>query len=231
MLKTFLKHGKLSVYFEPINKKLYKNICYLNKTIIDVNTKCCDMFSKNKRYKTVDFKYDGKKGNLQSVSRHANSCNDKHQGQKEVNNEWFDEKEFAESFIPSFCVTVYKYQGTDINEHYNIFHINRMDKKQLYTALSRTTKLEYIHLNNKEVNRRYINRKQPTLETVNSKFNNLFKNGQIYKITFDNNMIYIGSTCEDLKTRIKKHLLDNKSRVYKYKNESLENRIDCKCSK
>ena len=41
---------------------------------------------------------------------------------------------FAQSFIPAFCCTVYKY------------HVNRMEKKQLYTALSRTTKFNYISI-------------------------------------------------------------------------------------
>lgn len=81
----------------------------------------------------------------------------------------------SESFIPSFCVTVYKYQGADINEPYNIHDVNRMDKKQLYTALSRTTKLENIHLNFKELNKVYKERMQPNLELVNSRFNGLFK--------------------------------------------------------
>ena len=53
-----------------------------------------------------------------------------------INNEWFDKNVFAVSFIPSFCVTVYKYQGADINEPYNIYDVNKMDKKQLYTSLS-----------------------------------------------------------------------------------------------
>ena len=44
------------------------------------------------------------------------------------------------SCIPAFCSTVYKYQGADINEHFNILDVNRMDEKQLYTFLSRTTK-------------------------------------------------------------------------------------------
>ena len=34
-----------------------------------------------------------------------------------VNNKYFDTKEFAENFMHSFFVTVYKYQGVDINEH------------------------------------------------------------------------------------------------------------------
>ncbi len=61
MLRTFLKHGKISTYFQPIDKKLYKNICYLNSTRIKVNTEFCNQFTKGKRYVTVDFKYDGKK--------------------------------------------------------------------------------------------------------------------------------------------------------------------------
>ena len=57
------------------------------------------------------------------------------------NNEEFSENEFAESIIPLFCLTVYKYQGGEINTDYS-----RIDQKQLYTALSRTTKFEYIKL-------------------------------------------------------------------------------------
>ena len=61
MLKTFLKHGKISIYFNPVNNQLYKNICYLNKTRIKVNTECCNRFTQGKMYVTVDFKYDNKK--------------------------------------------------------------------------------------------------------------------------------------------------------------------------
>ena len=94
-----------------------------------------------------------------------------------------------------------------------------MDKKQLYTALSRTTKFEYIHINNKELNNKYFNRRQPMLELVNAKFNSLYKNGKIYKVTFDNERIYVGSTCEELETRLKWHLSNNKSQVFKHKSK------------
>ena len=47
----------------------------------------------------------------------------------QINYQWYEERDLAESFVPSFCVTVYKYQGADIHEHYNIFDCNRMDKK------------------------------------------------------------------------------------------------------
>ena len=46
-----------------------------------------------------------------------------------VNNEYFEAKEFAENFIPSSCVTVFKYQGANMNEPYTIYDINRIDKK------------------------------------------------------------------------------------------------------
>ena len=41
----------------------------------------------------------------------------------------FEVIEFAESFIPSFCVMVYKYQGAEIDKHY-VFDVERMDKKK-----------------------------------------------------------------------------------------------------
>ena len=63
-----------------------------------------------------------------------------------VDGKVFEIREFFESFIPSFCVTVFKHQGAEIEDHYNILDCNSMDKKQLYPSLSRTTKLRYIHL-------------------------------------------------------------------------------------
>ena len=44
--------------------------------------------------------------------------------------------EFAEYFIRSFCETVYKYQGADIDENYNIYDVHRMHKKKQLRSLS-----------------------------------------------------------------------------------------------
>ena len=65
-------------------------------------------------------------------------------------NQWFGKEEFAKNFFPAFYVTVYKYQDCDLNEDYNVFDANHKDynvfdanhkdKKQLCSALSRTTK-------------------------------------------------------------------------------------------
>ena len=54
--------------------------------------------------------------------------------QFKINNEWFEPIEFCDFFIQGLCVTVYKYHGVDINEPYNIYDVNKMNKKQLYTA-------------------------------------------------------------------------------------------------
>ena len=135
-----------------------------------------------------------------------------------VNNIWFDMKDFRESFIPGFCCKVYKYQGADIDQHYNIYDVNRMDKKQLYTCLSRTTKYEYIHLDSHEVNYCYRIREQPRLELVNSHFNSDYLKGKIYKITLEKcDKVYIGSTCEELETRLKWPVSNNTSQVFKNK--------------
>ena len=236
MLKNVLKHGKISTFFQPIDKRLYKNICYLNSTRIQVNEECCNRFTNGKKYETVEFNYNNKKETYRvcedmPILATQNNKNTKIFNTMEflveeikdnlfkVNNEWYDIKEFSESFIPSFCLTVYKYQGGTINEPYNIFNVNKMDKKQLYTALSRTTKLEHIHINNKEINNRYCDRRQPILELVNAKFNSLYKNGKIYKVSFENENIYVGSTCELLETRLKWHLSNNKSQVFKHKSK------------
>ena len=56
-----------------------------------------------------------------------------------INNQLFSYNEFRESFIPAFCVTVYKYQDGTTNTHYSIFNVNKLDKKQLHTALSRAS--------------------------------------------------------------------------------------------
>ena len=94
-----------------------------------------------------------------------------------------------------------------------------MDKKQLiYTCLSRTTKYEYIHLRNQKLNSKYKIRHQHKMDLVNSYFNTNFLEGKIYKVTFEySDKLYFGSTCEILEDRLQKHIVDNKSAVYKYR--------------
>ena len=90
-----------------------------------------------------------------------------------------------------------------------------MDKRQFYTALSHTRKFEFIHLNFKELNNRYVTRVKSMLELTNSKFNSLHRNGKIYKIMFDDGTVYVGSICEKLNPRLRWHLSNKNSQVYK----------------
>lgn len=237
-LTKFLETGKVSAKFAD-RKPLYKNICYLNSTRQKVTRDCCERFTAGKTCYEVTFVYDGNKevypvsaempvlvtSNLKSEEiynmmqfnvDHIDDTN------VTINGTVFPISKFAQSFIPAFCCTVYKYQGADINEPYNIYNVNRMDKKRPYTALSRTTKFEYIHLNTSALNRVYEIRKQPTMEIINSYFNSDYSNGKIYKIEFEKcDKVYIGSTTGELKTRLMQHLTNNKSPVYQYRTKNL----------
>ena len=47
-------------------------------------------------------------------------------GDRKEEEEMFDENEFKENFIRSFCNTVYKYQGSEIDKDYNIYDSKKM---------------------------------------------------------------------------------------------------------
>ena len=116
-------YGKVSAYFEPVNNKLYKIICYLNSTHIKVNTECCDRFieEKNKIPTTVKFTYNNKKEiyvctkmpilatqNMKDKGIFNTMefvIEDIKQNQFKINNEWFDKKDFSENFIPMSRIT------------------------------------------------------------------------------------------------------------------------------
>ena len=235
MLSTFLTHGKVSAHFEPIGN-YYKNICFLNSTRRIVNENCCERFTEDKNFVKVMFRYNGgrelyrvcvgmpmiatqnlKDENIfNTMAFELEDIRSKNDHEFKIGGHWFSKTIFSQSFIPAFCVTVYKFQGCDIDEHYNIYDVRKMDKKQMYTALSRTTKFEYIHLVNSEVNRNYYPRSLPEIELTNAKKDDVFMDGKIYEVKFSNGKIYVGSTCENLETRLKWHLSNSKSQVYKF---------------
>ena len=205
MLNTFLKHGKVAAHFEP-NGLYYKNICFLNSTRKKVNQCCCGVFTEGKTCEGVMFNYNGGKEHYQvcvgmpflatknlkddgvfnMMEFDLEDMRRKSELEFKIGGKWYGIGVFASTFIPAFCVTVYKFQGADIDENYNIHDVGLMDKKQLYTALSRTTRLEYIHLNNKEVNRRYHVRKQSEEEIAKTSSDLKYNSGKIYKIVFTN---------------------------------------------
>ena len=82
-----------------------------------------------------------------------------------------------------------------------------MNKKQLYTVLSRTTKFEIIHVENLQKIYTYSVENKHEVRSIG---HTEYKNGTIYKIEFDNNSIYIESTINTLKMRLKEHMSEKK---------------------
>ena len=90
-----------------------------------------------------------------------------------------------------------------------------MDKKQLYTALSRTTELNHVHLDTTKLNPKHKIRMPPLCVAVNSYFN-----GEIYKITFKHkDKLYIGSSIRNLQERLNEHMTTKSSAIFKYKDD------------
>ena len=96
-----------------------------------------------------------------------------------------------------------------------------MDKKQLYTALSRTTKLDHIHLDTSKLKKEYEITMPDDYVIGNSYFNDDYHNGQIHKITFEyNNKLYIGSSNRNLQERLNEHVTTKSSAIYQYRGDN-----------
>ena len=90
-------------------------------------------------------------------------------------------------FDLAYCITVHKAQGSTFNFPFSIYDYNfkGFDKRLLYTAMSRSTKKEFVN---------FCYRTYKT------------KTGFVYKITNeDTDKIYIGSTTTSIEQRFKEH--------------------------
>ena len=146
MLSNFLETGrsdqKLSDYTGS-----YVNIFYFNSTRIEVNKMCSDAFCEGKKHMKVNFCYNGSKEEYKICDRTPVICIDNMKDRKMFNSQQFtvksiskngvtikenDQKfsldDFRKKFNLAFCITVYKYQGAVIDQHYNIFDTEAMDK-------------------------------------------------------------------------------------------------------
>ena len=246
--KCLFKHPKT---FNP-PEKLYKNICWLNDTRRRVTESCCNRFVEDKSSYEINFKYKSRIEkykvcigmpviatenmknydvyNMMEYTIDNIDKNNKRQLPFHINNETFNYDEFRKNFLSNFCNTVYKFQGGKIDENSNIHHVNKMDIKELYTALSRTTKLQYIHLNSRYLCNQYSEQKRDIFIIKNSYFNTDFLKGKIYEITFQfNDKYYVGSTTKPLQERRLNHINDPKSAIYKYRNDMRTIKLICEC--
>ena len=240
VLNNFLKYENIRHKFEPIGN-YYKNICWLNETRCVVTEDCCNRFVKDKEHHEINFKYKSriekyevcitmpviatqnmKKRNMFDMMEFKiESINENNEGNLEfvIYDELFSLNVFRESFLPNFCNTVYKYQGSKIDEHYNIFDTHKME-------------LEYIHLDHKKICKRYREREQDNMITINSYFNSDYQNGKIYEVTFElNPNYYVGSTTQLLESQLHEHCNNPKSAIYKYRDDKPKIRLirNCPC--
>ena len=241
ILMAFLRTGKITSELNAI-VECDRNICYYNATRIKVNKMRAEKFiigkknyeikvSPKETYKvcagmpvicTTNIKEHAMYNSEQYIIERMNSS------EVTINKKVFTHDEFKLYFTLAFCITVYRYQGDKIDEHYNIYDADRMDKRQLYTALSRTTKHEFLHVD--KLNLQYwIKTNSNTIER-SIKFTE-YKTGKIYRIKFDNGKFYIGSTKNTIEARLAEHLNDVNSVVYKNKkyNPKIELICDYPC--
>lgn len=246
--QRFLTDGTLrNSDLRPIDETLYRNICYTNKKRVKVNTVCCERFIKehpNEKVHEVEFylfeKYRIIRGMplIADVNiKYADIVNSEnytltdisddgtlftinhHYMVKNVDTVFSCPLEvFTHSFLPAFCVTVHKYQGSEIDEPYNIYEVEKMHKKLVYTALTRATKHEYIHADIGCFCYCY----QPLRDVryqVYGKMHTKYYMGKLYQVAFNDGTYYVGVTCKQLPDRMAKHLEDKRSVVFKNKDK------------
>ena len=64
----------------------------------------------------------------------------------EVNEKIIPLEMMTRLFNPAYCVTCHRYQGSTIDKSFSIYEWKKMDKKLKYTAVTRSTKLNYLNI-------------------------------------------------------------------------------------
>jgi predicted GIY-YIG superfamily endonuclease len=100
-------------------------------------------------------------------------------------------------------MTTHKCQGVTIHGHYNIYESERMSADVLYTAMSRGTKREYVHLVSKKSGRYYESSRADSVLVAHEPIK--MKTGRIYRIDLSDGSVYIGKTIQTLEERFEEH--------------------------
>lgn len=203
-LDYLLKTGKLhkSLMNHPIVDDFDVNICKLNKTRDEINcffvVDYSDWFIGMPIISEENKKLDEKKISRSEFFKIASLDQEK----KTLKVLGMDQELPFSFFRPAYCVTVYKYQGSTIHSPYNIRDVEQMDLNEIYTALSRATKLENIHLDfTDKVFKRNSEPQQPSRhKSVET------KKGFIYRLRNDEKMKqYVGQTERSVAERFVEH--------------------------
>jgi hypothetical protein len=196
----------------------YRNICYTNKMRKELNDKCLQRWVKEHDAKIVQFgfpvcvglevmAYDDADKDREIFKTQVWTikaiCKDEitlHRNDKTI---VLNLTQFKSIFDYSFALTVHKCQGITINGHYNIYESEKMPADVLYTAMSRGTKKEYIHIVSKKKTSYYETYRSMSIETKCNTVN--LKQGRIYRIKLSNGSIYIGKTNKSIEERFAEH--------------------------
>ncbi|RYF12412.1 MAG: hypothetical protein EOO42_20140, partial [Flavobacteriales bacterium] len=118
----------------------------------------------------------------------------------------FNKSQFHKVFDYAFAYTVHKCQGITIEGHYNIYEAHLMSSDVLYTAMSRGTRRELVHIVTKRDCVYSENTRCQSIQHVLHTAN--LKQGTIYEITLSNGMYYIGKTNKTIQERLNEHIMN-----------------------
>ena len=227
----FIEHSKFQeTLSEKVEKFTDDNICRSLKKKWEINQACSKRFrTNNPTNKSMKFILQREISSKQSkfdytftVGEHL-MCNENLKdlklfngsictlddivdGKLIVGENSFDPSNFMTIFDPNYCNTIYKYQGSCIKNDYTIHELNIMTKREIYTSITRGTKLSNVHFKftakifvNEDVS---IGREIDNI--VSNDVDDKYLAGKIYKISF-NGDIYIGSTIQLLEDRFSGH--------------------------
>ena len=121
---------------------------------------------------------------------------------------YFNLKDFA----PAYCITCYRYQGSTIEEEYNIHDVFKMSFNEIYTSLSRGRSLDKIHF---DYTPRTFNVAKENNKPTILKPRQMAK-GEIYECYNETrNLYYVGSTTTTTKKRFQEHCQEKEDPIFK----------------
>ena len=205
-LKCLKETGRLHPFLKTkkIDENLNVNITKLNETKDTINTKFMDgnpFYNGLKIIATKNFNkliFNSRFYYVVDVKGDKVSVTEEDNGEPIMNK---DNKPFYFPqifFEPAFAVTCYRYQGSTIEEQYNIWDVDKMNFNELYTALSRGRKLSNIHFN--YTDKKIYKVKEPKNPTQRNFKKG--KTGEIYLMSNEkNNVYYVGKSTTSTEQR------------------------------
>jgi len=120
-------------------------------------------------------------------------------------------RDFCNNFVPAFCMTIDKSQGSGIDEKYAILEANKLKKNDFNTAITRSTKYSNVYIDRKPMT---VKQYQYTdyVQLVPKKIG---VHGIIYKISREgDDKVFIGQTNKSIDEQLQYHLQSKKNDLF-----------------